>query len=103
MAIRQNELQGRKSREEYFAFLERAPEHRYEYLDGYIYTMTGGSPDHFIIGSILVEYSATCYYRTCPTIQEYLLVSSEAPIIELFRREKGGFRTLYTLGLDDSV
>src|SRR5947209_7506123 len=42
-------------------------------------------------------------YRTCPSIQEYLLVSSESPTIELFRREKGGFWTLYTLGLDDSV
>jgi Uma2 family endonuclease len=42
-------------------------------------------------------------YRSCPTIQEYLLVSTESPIIEIFRREKNGFWTLYTLGLDDSV
>ncbi len=169
MAIRQNELHGRKSREEYFAFLERDPEHRYEYLDGYIYMMTGGSPDHAIIGSNIgrilgnllqgrpcIVYNSDLYvelaenyrvcpdvtvscdprdrgakdaihypslvvevlspgteavdrgkkslqYRTCPTIQEYLLVSSESPIIEVFRREKGGFWTLYTLGLNDTV
>ncbi|HYK86254.1 MAG TPA: hypothetical protein VEV19_12860 [Ktedonobacteraceae bacterium] len=29
-----------KSREEYFALIESDPEHRYEYLDGYIYMMT---------------------------------------------------------------
>ena len=73
MAIRQNELQGRKSREEYFAFLERAPEHRYEYLDGYIYTMIGGSPDHSIIGSILVEYSATSNIALAPPFKNTCL------------------------------
>jgi Uma2 family endonuclease len=46
-----NERNARKSREEYFALLENDPEHRYEYLDGYIYMMTGGSPDHAIIGN----------------------------------------------------
>ena len=29
-----------KSREEYFALIESDPEHRYEYLDGYISMMT---------------------------------------------------------------
>src|SRR5438105_2950891 len=50
MPVRHNELQQRKSLEEYFALLESDPEHRYEYLDGYIYMMPGGSPDHSIIG-----------------------------------------------------
>jgi Uma2 family endonuclease len=42
-------------------------------------------------------------YRSSQTIQEYLLISSDIPIIELFRREKNGFWTLYTLRLNDSV
>jgi Uma2 family endonuclease len=168
MAIRHDDLQERKSREEYFALLESDPTHRYEYLDGDIYMMTGGSPDHSIIGNNIgrilgnllqgrrcIVYNSDLYveldnyrvcpdvtvscdprdraakdairypslvvevlspnteardrgrkslrYRACPTIQEYLLVSADAPIIELVRREKNGFWTLSTLGLDDSV
>lgn len=169
MAIQHNDLQGQKSREEYFALLEADPTHRYEYLDGYIYMMTGGSPDHSIIGGNIVRilgnllqgrhcivYNSDLYvelsenyrvcpdatvscdprdrgakdaihypslvvevlspnseardrgkkslaYRSCPSIQEYLLVSSDAPIIEVFRREKGDFWTLYTLGIEDPI
>jgi Uma2 family endonuclease len=169
MAIRHNELQGRKSLEEYFALLESDTEHRYEYIDGYIYMMTGGSPDHSIIGNNVgrilgnllrgrrcIVYNPDLYveladnYRVCPdvtvscdardrgakeaihypclvgevlsptteardrgkkslhyrsseTIQEYLLIDSQSPIIELFRREKNGFWTLFTLGPEDSL
>jgi Uma2 family endonuclease len=42
-------------------------------------------------------------YRSSQTIQEYLLISSDVSIIELFRREKNGFWTLYTLRLNDTV
>jgi Uma2 family endonuclease len=42
-------------------------------------------------------------YRSCPNIQEYLLISSEFPLVEVFRREKQGFWSLYTLGLDDTI
>ncbi len=169
MAVWQNERNERKSREEYFAILENDPEHRYEYLDGYIYLMTGGSPDHAIIGNNIgrilgnllqgrrcIVYNSDLYvelsdnyrvcpdatvscdprdrgskdairypclvvevlspateardrgkkalqYRSCPTIQEYLLINADAPIIEVFRREKKGFWTLYTLGQDNTV
>ena len=169
MAAWQNELNGRKSLEEYFALLENDPEHAYEYLDGFIYMMTGGSPDHSIIGSnvisILVNllrgrrcivYNSDLYveladnyrvcpdatvscdprdrgsqdavrypslivevlspsteardrgkkslqYRSCPTIQEYLLISTDTILIEVFRREKNGFWTLYTLEQNDTV
>src|SRR5579863_6764032 len=152
MAVRHNELPERKSREEYFALLESDPEHRYEYLDGDIYMMTGGSPNHSIIGANIVTilnnllqgrrcivYNSDLYveldnyrvcpdltvscdprdraardairypslvvevlcpsteardrgrkslrYRSCLTIQEYVLVTADAPIIEVFRRE----------------
>lgn len=169
MAVHSNELQERKSREEYLALLERDPAHLYEYLDGVIYMMTGGSPDHSIIGnnigrilgnllqgrrcivynsdlyveladnyrvcpavtvscdprdrgakeaihypSLVVEVLSptteardrgkkSLHYRSSPTIQEYLLVSTDSPIVEVFRREKNGFWSLSTLGPDDSI
>ncbi|HCI81797.1 MAG TPA: hypothetical protein DHW02_19145 [Ktedonobacter sp.] len=169
MAMRHDNFRGRKSREEYFALVESDPEHRYEYLDGLIYMMTGGSPDHAIIGNNIgrivgnllqghrcIVYNSDLYvelsdeyracpdvtvsrdprdrgakdairypslivevlspsteandrgkkslqYRNCPTIEEYLLVDSESPVIEVFRREKKGFWSLYTLRLDDEV
>jgi len=169
MAVRHNERYERKSLEEYYALLESDPEHSYEYLDGYIYMMTGGTPDHSIIGSNIgrilgnllqdrrcIVYNSDLYvelsenyrvcpdvtvscdprdrgakeairypslvvevlsptteardrgkkslqYRSSPTIQEYLLINTESPIIELFRRENNGFWTLYTLGPNDSI
>jgi Uma2 family endonuclease len=169
VAVWQNKRDERKSREEYVAILENDPEHRYEYLDGYVYMMTGDSPDHAIIsnniGRILgnalqgrrcIVYSSDLYveladnnrvcpdatvscdprdrgsqdavrypslivevlspsteardrgkkslhYRACPTIQEYLLVSADSCLIEVFRREKNGFWLLSTLGCDDTV
>jgi Uma2 family endonuclease len=42
-------------------------------------------------------------YRACSSIQEYLLLSSEFPLVEVFRREKQGFWSLYTLGLNDTI
>ncbi len=87
MAVSQNKRDERKSLEEYFALLESNPDHRYEYLDGYIYMMSGSSPDHSIIsaniGMILgntlqnrrcIVYNSTLYlelaenYRVCPDV-----------------------------------
>src|SRR5438128_6275251 len=157
------------SLEEYLTLVEHDPEHAYEYLDGRVYMMTGGSPDHSIIGSNLngllqaflrgrrcIVYNSDVYlqlsehyrvcpdvtvscdprdrgaqevirypsvvaevlsptteardrgqkslqYRSCPSIQEYLLISSEFLLIEVFRREKHGFWTLHTLGPNDII
>lgn len=55
MAIQHNERQEKISIEEFFALLESDPEHRYELIDGYPYMMTGGSPDHSIIGANLTR------------------------------------------------
>ncbi len=169
MAVQRNTHDEKVSLEEYFAIVEKDPEHRYEYLDGDVYMMTGGSPDHSIIGSNLVRtlgnllegrrcivYNSDLYvelakncrvcpdvtvscdardrgatdairypslvgevlspstealdrgrkslaYRSSQSIQEYLLISSDMPIIELFRREKNGFWTLLTLKPGDIV
>jgi len=169
MAIEHNTGNERISLEEYFTILEKDPEHGYEYLDGHIYMMTGGSPDHSIIGSNMtgtlrdhlrnsrcIVYNSDVYlqlseryrvcpdvtvscdprdrgaqdvirypslvvevlsptteardrgqkslqYRACPSIQEYVLISSEFLLVEVFRREKHGFWTLYTLGSDDII
>lgn len=53
VAIQQNEHQNKMSLEEFFAFVESNPDHRYECIDGYPSMMTGGSPDHSIIGNNL--------------------------------------------------
>ena len=169
MAVEHSAYSERMSLEEYFALVEQNPEHAYEYLDGRVYMMTGGSPDHSIIGSNLIGllqtflrgrrcivYNSDVYvqlsehyrvcpdvtvscdprdrgaqdvlrypclvaevlsptteardrgqkslqYRSCPSMQEYLLISSEFPLVEVFRREKQGFWSLYTLGLDDTI
>ena len=169
MAVEHNASNERISLEEYFALLEKDPEHGYEYLDGRVYMMTVGTPDHSIIGSNLngilrvrlrdrpcIVYNSDVYlqlsehyrvcpdvtvscdprdrgarevirypslvvevlspsteardrgqkslqYRSCPSIQEYLLISSEFPLVEVFRREKHGFWALYTLGQDDAI
>lgn len=51
MAIQHDEHQEKMRLEEFFTLLERDPEHRYELIDGYPSLMTGGSPDHSIIGA----------------------------------------------------
>ncbi len=53
MAIQHDEHQEKISLEAFFALLEKDPEHRYELIDGYPSMMTGGSPDHSIIGANL--------------------------------------------------
>ena len=169
MAVEHNTRYERMSFEEYLSLLEQDPDHAYEYLDGRVYMMTGGSPDHAIIGSNLnallqtllrgrrcIVYNSDVYvqlselyrvcpdvtvscdprdrgaqevirypslvaeilspsteardrgqksvqYRSCPSIQEYLLISSEFPLVEVFRREKQGFWSLYTLKLGDTI
>ncbi|HLZ58145.1 MAG TPA: Uma2 family endonuclease [Ktedonosporobacter sp.] len=43
----------RRSVEEFFALRQSDPAHRYEYIDGHIYMMSGGTPRHAIIGANL--------------------------------------------------
>lgn len=169
MAVEHSAYHERKSFEDYLTLVGQDPEHAYEYLDGRICMMTGGSPDHAIIcsnvngllrelqrGRRCIVYNSDVYlqlseqyrvcpdvtvscdprdrgarevirypslvvevlsptteardrgqksvqYRSCPSIQEYLLISSEFPLVELFRREKQGFWSLYTFGLSDMI
>lgn len=169
MAVEHNARYERMSFEEYLSLVEQDADHAYEYLDGRVYLMTGGTPDHAIIGSNLngllqaflrgrrcIVYNSDVYvqlsedyrvcpdvtvscdprdrgaqevirypslvaevlspsteardrgqksvqYRSCPSIQEYLLISSEFPLVEVFRREKQGFWSLYTLKLGDMI
>ena len=53
MAMQHNKQQEKISLEQFFALAESDPEHRYELIDGYPCMMTGGSPDHSIIGANL--------------------------------------------------
>lgn len=53
MAIERTEQDGRMTLEEFLELEKSDPGHRYEFIDGHPYMMTGGSPDHAIIGSNL--------------------------------------------------
>src|SRR5947209_5658561 len=169
MAVERSASYERMGFEEYLSLVEQDLDHAYEYLEGRVYMMTGGSPDHAIIGSNLngllqtflrgrhcIVYNSDVYvqpsehyrvcpdvtvscdqrdrgaqevirypllvaevlsptteardrgqkslqYRACPSTQEYLLISSEFPLVEVFRREKQGFWSLYTLELADTI
>lgn len=43
------------------------------------------------------------YYRTCPTLQEYMLVSVQRPSIQVYRRANDILWTLYPFGPGDMV
>jgi Uma2 family endonuclease len=43
------------------------------------------------------------YYRECPTIQEYMLVDSQQPFIEVFKREENNFWTYHAFEAGDIV
>ncbi len=43
------------------------------------------------------------YYRACATIQEYMMIDSQYPAIEVFRRERNNLWVLYAYGLHDVV
>ena len=43
------------------------------------------------------------YYRACPTIQEYVLVSTQQRAVEVYRRASENLWTLHTFGPNDQV
>ena len=53
IAIEHSEHKERISLAEFFALIESDSEHRYEYIDGYAYMVSGGPPNHAIIGATL--------------------------------------------------
>lgn len=143
--------------EEYLHLDRSSIETRYEYIDGYVTMLAGGTLDHATIGANIIsilrsslrggpcrvftsdarvrlsemryvypDASVSCdeqdrgqsdmvqyphlivevlfpstegydrgrkfgYYRECPSIQEYLLVDSQRPVVEVYRREKHHF------------
>ena len=53
MAVERSSHYEQMSFDAYLTHVQQDPEHAYEYLAGRVYMMTGGSPDHAIIGSNL--------------------------------------------------
>ena len=43
------------------------------------------------------------YYRTLPSLQEYVLIDTERPSVEVFRRNSAGQWVLYPFGHDTVV
>lgn len=154
--------------EEYFQ-LDGNAESRYEYIDGHVRMLAGGTPDHAKIGANMIgvlyallegsscsvytsdvrvclsenryvypDIAVSCerqdqeqgdmiyspclivevlspsteaydrgrklaYYRECAAIQEYMLIDSQLPSIEIFRREKHNLWTYHAFGMGDEV
>lgn len=148
--------------------LDRVSEARYEFIDGYVYMLAGGTLNHSRIcvnmirelslllrGSscsvytsdarvrlsnlryVYPDISITCdsrdqgeddiihypcviievlsprteaydrgdkfgYYRTCASIQEYILINTRRQAVEVYRREQG-FWKLYEFGPDEQM
>lgn len=43
------------------------------------------------------------FYRTCPSIKEYVLVDSLQPSVEIYRHEQGAFWVLHPLNMSDQI
>ncbi len=155
--------------EDYLELDRSSIETRYEYIDGYVTMLAGGTLDHATIGANIIsilrrllrgspcrvftsdarvrlsrtrfvypDATVSCdeqdrgqgdivqsprlvvevlspstegydrgrkfgYYRECPTIQEYLLIDAQRPMVEVYRREKHDLWILRTFRLDDEV
>ncbi len=155
--------------EEYLQLDRSSIETRYEYIDGYVTMLAGGTLDHATIGANIIsilrrslrgtscrvftsdarvrlsrtrfvypDVSVSCdeqdrgqsdnvqssrlvvevlspstegydrgrkfgFYRECPTIQEYLLIDAQRPMLEVYRREKNDFWLLRAYRLDEEV
>jgi Uma2 family endonuclease len=42
-------------------------------------------------------------YQQCPTVQEYMLVSTSRPLVEIHRREKNDFWSYRSFGPDEEI
>jgi len=155
--------------EDYLELDRTSIETRYEYIDGYVTMLAGGTANHALIGVnvtsmlrrllrggpclvynsdlrvrlsetryVYPDASVSCderdrgqtdmlrsprlvvevlspateaydrgrkfaYYRDNPTIQEYVLIDSLRPIVELFRLEKNSLWTFHSFGPGDDV
>jgi Uma2 family endonuclease len=155
--------------EEYLQIDRSSIETRYEYIDGYVSMLAGGTLDHTTIGANIISIlrhsmrgtpcrvftsdarvrlsstrfvypnaSISCdeqdrgqsnnvqsprlvvevlspstegydrgrkfgFYRECPTIQEYLLIDAQRPMLEVYRREKHDLWILRAYRLDEDV
>ena len=155
--------------EEYLQIDRSSIETRYEYIDGYVTMLAGGTLDHATIGANIIsilrrslrgtpcrvftsdarvrlsrtrfvypDASVSCdeqdrgqsdnvqsprlvvevlspstegydrgrkfgFYRECPTIQEYLLIDAQRPMLEVYRREKHDLWILRAYRLDEDV
>ena len=161
--------------DEFFKLRESDPDHRYEYIDGEVYMMTGGSVRHSTIGNnigkivgnlledspCIVYNSDACFqlaedryvcpdvavscdprdsdesseeddlqtiqyprfvaevlspgtvardrgikaalYQEHATLQEFLLIETKAPKVQLYRCESNNRWTIYMLGYEDEI
>src|SRR5260370_4475094 len=155
--------------EEYLQIDRSSIETRYEYIDGYVSMLAGGTLDHVTIGANIIsilrrslrgsrcrvftsdarvrisrtrfvypDASVSCdeqdrgqndnvqsprlvvevlspstegydrgqkfgFYRDCPTIQEFLLIDAQRPMLEVYRRERHDLWLLRAYRIDEEV
>jgi Uma2 family endonuclease len=155
--------------EEYLQLDRSSIERRYEYIDGYVTMLAGGTLDHAPIGANIIsilrrslrgnpcrvftsdarvrisktrfvypDASVSCdekdrgqndsvqsprlvvevlspstegydrgrkfgFYRECPTIQEFLLIDAQRPMLEVYRRERHDLWLLRAYQIDEQV
>jgi len=155
--------------EEYLELDRNSFDVRYEFIDGHVYMLAGGTADHSILSANLIrelgirlrnssyivytsdmkvrlsekrylypDVSISCdprdrgridflqyprlvvevlspsteafdrgkkfgYYRSCPTIEEYVLVDTQQQTVEIYRRATNNLWVLRSFGPDDQV
>jgi Uma2 family endonuclease len=65
--------------------------------------LAGGTLDHATICANIIRGRKFGFYRECPTIQEYLLIDSQRPMLEVYRRERHDLWILRAYRLDEDV
>ena len=79
---------------------ESASETRHEFLNGEVWAMAGGTPEHSALAAAMIRElgvlsdstegydrgTKAAHYRRIPSVQAYVLVSQREPLIELYRR-----------------
>jgi Uma2 family endonuclease len=130
--------------EEYLHLDRSSTEARFEYIDGYVTMLAGGTLDHATIGANIIsilrrslrgspcrvftsdarvrlsltrfvypDATVSCdkqdrgrkfgFYRECQTIQEYLLIDAQRPMLEVYRRERHDLWLLRAYRMDEEV
>ena len=98
-----------------YLLLEEIAEVKHEFLDGEVWAMAGGSPEHAAINPrAIVEVPSPStedydrgeklsHYQTIPSLEEIVLVAHDRQEIEVVRREADGTWSRHVAGVGQSA